>query len=231
MLFRSTVALTNVDLCETNNALANSINVIGTENVVEGCKISKSKLVFISSSFVFDGKNQKYFENDSQSPATHYGITKFKGEELVQNSSLSYLILRTDQPYCWTEPWHHTNSVLRTINTLRSGKTHNEIIDWKNTPTYVPDFVKATNLLLDLDARGIFHVVGPDFINRYEWSLITADVFGLGKNLIKPIESENLNLPAIRVNVNLDNQKLHKKTGMSMKGVKEGLVHMKNNKK
>jgi len=51
-----TVALTNVDLCETNNTLADSINIDGTKNVIEGCKITKSKLVYVSTCFVFDGK-------------------------------------------------------------------------------------------------------------------------------------------------------------------------------
>lgn len=225
-----TVALTNVDLCETDKALADSINVTGTQNVVECCKNTKSKLVYISTSFVFDGKKQSYVENDPPSPVTYYGITKLKGEELVRNSNLPYLILRTDQPYCWTEPWNHTNSVMRVLDNLRTDKIHNEITDWKNTPTYVPDFVKATSQLLDSNATGIFHVVGSDFINRYDWSLLTAEVFGLDKNLIKPITSESLNLPATRVNVNLSNQKLHKKTGITMMRVKEGLLHMKNNK-
>jgi len=225
-----TAALTNVDLCETDKVLADSINVSGTLNVVEGCKITKSKITYISTSFVFDGKKQKYLENDSPSPTTYYGITKFNGEELVRNSNSSYLILRTDQPYCWTEPWHHTNSVLRVIANLRSGKEHNEIVDWKNTPTYVPDFVNASAQLLDYNATGIYHIVGSDFINRYEWSLLTAEVFGLDKNLIKPITSDKLNLAARRVNVNLDNQKLYKKIGISMKGVKEGLLQMRNEK-
>jgi len=225
-----TVALTNVDLCETDNALADSINVVGTQNVVDGCKITKSKIAYVSTSYVFDGKKQKYFEEDQPAPANYYGITKFKGEELVKNSNLPYLILRTDQPYGWTEHWHHTNSVKRVIDNLRSGKEHNEIIDWKNTPTYVIDFVKATAQLLDNDTTDIYHLVGSNLINRYEWALITSDVFGLNKNLIKSIGSEKLNLPARRVNVNASNQKLHKKTGIVMKGVKEGMMHMKDNK-
>ena len=59
-----TTAITNVDLCETNNELADSINVHGTKNIIEGCKIIGSKIIYISTSFVFDGKKQQYFEND-----------------------------------------------------------------------------------------------------------------------------------------------------------------------
>jgi len=222
-----TAAITNVDLSETNKELADSINVNGTKNVVDGCKITKSKLVYISAPLVFDGKKPKYLESDSPSPATYYGITKFKGEKLVKNSNLSYLILRTDQPYCWSEPWNHTNSVLRVLDKLRAGKEHNEIIDWMNTPTYIPDFVDAASQLLDYNATGIYHLVGSDYIDRYKWSLLVAEIFGLNKNLINPITSDKLNLAAKRVNVNLSNRKLHEKTGFSMKGVKEGLLQMR----
>lgn len=219
-------AITSVDLCETNRQLANSVNVNGTVNVIEGCKKSNSKIVYISTSFVFDGKKQEYFEEDLTSPSTYYGITKFKGEELVRKSDLPYLILRTDQPYCWTEKWQHTNSVLRVLQTLRSGKVLQEILDWYNTPTYVPDFVLAADKLLNRNKTGTFHVVGSDFINRYEWSLIVTDIFRLNKNIIKPITSDSLKLPVKRPNVNLSNQKLFQKVGIRMRGVKEGLMKM-----
>ena len=219
-------ALANVDFCETNKNLANSINVEGTANVIAGCKITKSKLVYISTSFVFDGRKQKYFEEDLTSPSTYYGITKFKGEELVRQSGLPYLILRTDQPYCWVEKWQHTNSVLRVLETLQSGKVLREIVDWYNTPTYVPDFVQALGKLIDDDAIGIYHLVGSDWINRYDWSLLIVDIFGLDKNMIEPITSDALNLPAKRVSVNLSNQKIFQKAGIRMIGVKEGLMKM-----
>ena len=51
-------ALSNKDFCENNKKKAESINVLGTKNIVEGCKESNSKIVYISTSFVFDGKNK-----------------------------------------------------------------------------------------------------------------------------------------------------------------------------
>jgi len=219
-------ALANVDLCESNKALADSINIFGTENVVEGCKLTDTKLIFISTSFVFDGKMPEYFEDEEISPATHYGYTKSRGEQLVKNSGLKFLILRTDQPYCWLEKGQHINSVIRVLETLKAGKILNEITDWHNTPTYVPDFVNATSILLEKDVTGIFHVVGSDYINRYNWSLKIAEIFGLDKTKIKPIKSDVLDLVAKRVNVNLKNSKLSQETGLEMKGVREGALEM-----
>ena len=101
-----------------------------------------------------------------------------------------------------------------------------EISDWYNTPTYVPDFVNATTELLTKKLTGIFHIVGSDYINRYKWSLIVAEIFGLDKNLIESINSDQLELAVKRVNVNLKNQKLFQKTGIKMKGVEEGVKEM-----
>ncbi len=221
-------ALANVDLCETDPILANSINVSGTTNVIEGCKMTKSKLVYISTSAVFDGTKKQYFEKDLVSPFAQYGITKCKGEKMVEDSGLSYLILRTDQPYCWIEKWQHTNSVVRVLQTLRSGKILKEIVDWYNTPTYVPDFVHATEKLLNSNETGIFHVVGPDFLNRYQWAHQVAAVFNLDRTMIEPINSDSLNLVAKRVNVNLSNQKLLHTTGIKMMNTREGAIDMLN---
>jgi len=222
-------ALTNVDLCETNKSLANSINIQGTKNVVEGCKVAQCKIVYVSTSYVFDGKKNQYNEEDVPSPSTYYGSTKLAAEDIIKHSKLPYLIVRTDQPYCWTEKWQHSNSVTRVLQTLRSGKIHKELIDWYNNPTYVPEFVKAVKKLIDLNKIGTFHVVGSDFINRYKWSLITADIFGLDEKMIVPINSKSLNLPAKRSNVNLSNKKLFQQTAIRMMGTKEGLKNMKEN--
>jgi len=225
-----TAALTNVDLCEINTNLADTVNVGGIKNIVEGCKNINSKLIYISTSFVFNGKKSKYTEDDKTSPSTYYGITKSQGENLVKNSGLKYLILRTDQPYCWVEKWQHSNSVLRVLQTLKTGRTMKEVVDWYNTPTYVPDFVYATKQLIDEGQQGIFHLVGSDFINRYDWAIKTAEIFDLNKNLLKKTKSDSLNLPAKRVNVNLSNDKLYRKTGIRMKDVKEGLLDMRKKK-
>jgi len=218
-------ALSNIDFCENNKKKAESINVLGTKNIVEGCKESNSKIVYISTSFVFDGK-KKYSENDNTSPSTFYGFTKFKGEEIIKDSNLPFLILRTDQPYSWIEQWQHTNSVIRVIDSLKKKKIFYEVNDWYNVPTYVPDFVNATMKLIKLKKEGIFHVSGSDFLNRYDWAILTAKIFQLNPDLIKAINSSSLNLSAKRVNGNLSNEKLFRETGIKMRGIKEGLMEM-----
>ena len=223
-------ALTGVDFCEANPSLAESINVKGTKNIVDGCKSVNSKLVFISTSAVFNGTKSEYSENDKPNPTGIYGLTKFQGEKIIQESNLPFLILRTDQPYCWKEKWQHTNSVIRVIENLEKNQQFKEVVDWYNTPTYVPDFVNATKELIQKDLEGIFHLVGSDFISRYDWSQKVADIFHLKKKLIKPIDSSELKLPVERNNIKLNNNKLLQNTGYKMAGIEEGLRKMLENK-
>ena len=223
-----TSAIANIDLCETNKDLAYLVNVKGTENVIEGCKQIKAKLAYVSTSYVFDGKKDEYFEDDKPSSSTYYGYTKLKGEEAVIKSGLSHLILRIDQPYCWIEPWQHTNSVVRVFETLKSDKILHEVEDWYNTPTYVHDIVLVASELIKKKSEGIFHLVGSDFINRYNWSIEVAKIFNLDHTNIKPINSKKLNVQVKRSNINLKNFKVKEEINLKMKGISEGAIAMLN---
>jgi len=222
-------ALANVDLCETEHSLADLVNIQSTQNIVDGCKTHDIKIIYFSTSYVFDGKKSSYIEEDECSPTTYYGYTKFKGETIVKNSNLSYLILRIDQPYGWIEKWQNDNSVTRILKNFETGKPTQDVIDWFNNPTLVYDLTETTRILVDKKLTGIYHIVGPDFINRFEWAKITAEVFGKDKSKIKPIYEKDLNLPAKRSKVNLSNKKIQTDTKLSMRGVKEGLFYMKEN--
>jgi len=219
-------ALTGVDLCEENPSLANSINVKGTQNIVDGCTLTNSKIIFISTSAVFDGTKNEYFENDLPNPTGVYGMSKLEGELIIKNSNLPFLILRTDQPFCWKEKWQHNNSVIRVIENLEKNKIFNEITDWYNTPTYVPDFIKASMKLIENNSEGIFHLVGSDYIDRFSWAEKTAKIFKLKKELINPIHSSVLKLSVERKNICLNNDKLFQKVQQRMIGVDEGLQEM-----
>ena len=217
------------DLCEKNNSLAYSINVDGTKNIIQACEKANCKIIFVSTSFVFDGLKNEYTEDDKTSPATYYGFTKWKGEEYVKVAKVPYLILRTDALYGWVEKWQRDNSVTRALKFLRAEKTLKEITDWCNTPTYLPDFVTAIIKLIKLNKTGIYHLTGSNFISRFEWSKEVADVFGLNLNNIVPVLSKELeHISVKRVNINLLNNKIKNDTGTSFKTTRQGAISMLN---
>ncbi len=100
-------AKTDVDSCEKDKELkefgmAYKINVLGVQNIVEAAKKSNKKLIYISTDFVFDGENTPkagYTEEDQPRPVNWYAQTKYKGEEIIRNSGLPFLIIRISYPY------------------------------------------------------------------------------------------------------------------------------------
>src|SRR3989344_6018200 len=64
------------------------INIDGLSYIVDGCKKAGTKLVFISTDFIFDGTKGPYAEDDQPGPDLDkvgwYGITKIEGEKLVR---------------------------------------------------------------------------------------------------------------------------------------------------
>lgn len=221
-----TSALTNVDLCETNRELADRINIQGTKNVVDACRNANSKIIYISTSNVFDGKKKVFLENDEPNPINHYGFTKLAGEKIVVSSHLPFLILRTDQPYSWVEKWQKKSFVMWVLAKLEAGKIIEVFADWYNNPTFLDNFVEVTNELIKREKEGIYHVVGSDYISRYEWALKIAEIFDKNQNLIRPTKSGQSKLPAKRANANLSNSEAQKETGMMLFGVEKGLKLM-----
>jgi|TARA_B110001454_G_scaffold211351_1_gene226909 dTDP-4-dehydrorhamnose reductase len=221
-------AITDVDLCESNHVLANTINFQGLKNIIDSIGDDLNiKIIYISTSAVFDGSKKSYLETDKTNPISYYGLTKSMGENLLINSTLPYLIIRTDQPYYWKKNWHHTNSVLRVIEKLKRGEKHNEIFNWYNSPTFVPDFINCLEQLLIQNCTGIFHVVGSDFKSRFDFAQNIVDIFELDNKQIIPINSSELKLLAKRANVKLDNNKVIEKIGIKMSNIEHGLKKMK----
>lgn len=219
--------MTNVDLCETSHEIANKVNIEGTRNIVDGCKEVNSKIIYISTSNIFDGKKKMFFENDNPNPINYYGFTKLVGEETVVNSGLPFLILRTDQPYSWTENWQRKSFVMWVLEKLKMSEIVKIFVDWYSNPTFLDDFVKITNELIDRNKEGIYHVAGSDFINRYKWALKIAEMFDEDPKKIRPAKSEQSGLPAKRANANISNLKIQREIGIKPVGIKEGLKLMR----
>jgi dTDP-4-dehydrorhamnose reductase len=217
-----------MDICETDKKLAYDVHINGTKNILDGCKSVNAKMVFISTSAVFDGKKEIYNEYDETCAISYYGITKAEAEGVIKKSGLDFLIVRTDHPYGWVDsPGQKKNTVVRALGKLERGEVVEEITDWYNNPTFVDNLSEVIKKLIGKNAEGIYHAAGHDFINRYEFAVKIAEVFGKDPDLIKKKTSDKLNLPAKRTNCNLDSSKAQSETGIKLLGIEEGLKEMK----
>jgi len=88
-------AMTAVDDCQTNEDTAWEVNVNGTANVAEACDQVGSKLIAISTDYVFSGDSDRpYTEHDTTGPKTVYGMTKMLGEMAATKYCANSMIVR-----------------------------------------------------------------------------------------------------------------------------------------
>ena len=223
-----TAAMTDVDQCEIDKKLSTKINVEGPKNVIKACEKSNSKLVFLSTDFIFDGikENGAYTENDVPNPLNHYGKTKYEAELAIINSEIEYLICRTAILYGWNES--KLNFITWILNKLKQNEKISIVTNQINSPTFVRNLAQILLKLIEKDARGIYHTVGDCILNRYEMAVKCAEIFKYKSDLIESIS--NFKQLAVRPkNAGLDISKLKNTIGSDFKifDLHDGLNYMK----
>tara|TARA_R110000868_G_scaffold408357_1_gene691398 strand:+ start:1566 stop:2264 length:699 start_codon:yes stop_codon:yes gene_type:complete len=72
-----------------------NVNVKGTINVVQSCLLTNTRMIYISTSHVFDGEQGNYKSSDKVNPLSKYAKSKVAGEmvTLIYDNSL---VIRTE---------------------------------------------------------------------------------------------------------------------------------------
>ena len=84
-------AITDMDLCETNQTLAYDVNTFGTENILDS--INKDcHFIYISTDNVYNNEKQFNREDSKLNPTNIYGESKQKAEQIIINSNNKYTI-------------------------------------------------------------------------------------------------------------------------------------------
>jgi dTDP-4-dehydrorhamnose reductase len=88
-------AMSNPSKISNNKKNANKINHLSTIKIIKQINKFNSKIIFMSSVEVFDGKKSYFYENDKPNPLNYYGKTKLKVEHYLKKNSKNYSIIRT----------------------------------------------------------------------------------------------------------------------------------------
>lgn len=193
-------ALTDVDKCEENPALAKLLNVdVTKEFAVQSNKVS-SLLVYVSTDYVFDGERGNYKEEDKPNPINVYGLTKLQGEIEVMKHSSSYLIVRTSTPYGVNPASGKDNFALWLIKKLRNKEGVSILVDQVTSPTYNVSFALMLKELLGSGkiVNEVVHLADASQISRYDFSIKLAKALGLNASLISPITLDKIKWKARR---------------------------------
>jgi len=86
---------------EKNFSKSINLNIIGTSNIVRACSELKLKLIYFSTSYVYEGKKGNYSEKDPVLPWNNYAWSKLGGECAVQmyKNSLILRVCMTEKPF------------------------------------------------------------------------------------------------------------------------------------
>jgi dTDP-4-dehydrorhamnose reductase len=175
------------------------VNVEGTKNIVEACKINGAKFMFISSEYVYDGsKTTPYSEKDKAHPINYYGKTKLIAEKVVEAMDLDFVIARTAVLFGVSKNYEKVPFPVWLIQQLKENKEVKVVIDQYNNPTLTDSLVEFLFLLYERGKSGVFNIAGKDNLSRYEFAKLIANKFSMNESLIKPITMAELNRPAKR---------------------------------
>lgn len=188
-------AKTDVDGCEKDKSTGESsgawmINVKATQDIAKICRKTNKHLLYISTDFVFDGKQNFYNENDIPNPTSYYGLTKYLGEKSVISTGNLGLVVRIANPYRALGPGK-PDFVHKILERLHSGLTINSPTDQIFTPTFIDDIAVAISKLISIEASGIYHVVGSQPCSPYDAAKLIAKTFDISDKLISPTTFES----------------------------------------
>ena len=89
-----------------------NINIIGTSNVVKVCSEFNLKLIYFSTTYVYEGTKGNYKESDSVLPFNNYAWSKLGGECAVKmyKNSLILRLTMTEKPFAYKEAYSNLQS-------------------------------------------------------------------------------------------------------------------------
>ena len=187
-------AYTDVDGCESDRDRAFGVNCEGAVHVAQAAGEAGSRLMFLSTDYVFDGTKQSPYEiSDARNPASVYGESKARAEERLLKILPEVCIVRTSWLF-----GHGGKCFPATILKLASSRPDVSVVnDQRGSPTFTRDLASALVQLCRASARGIVHVTNSGNCTWYDFALEIVRMSGM-RTLVKPVTTAEFPRPARR---------------------------------
>ncbi|MFQ6618721.1 MAG: SDR family oxidoreductase [Fidelibacterota bacterium] len=223
----NTASFTEVDRCEIEKDRCWKVNVGGIEHLLSASRKIGSKIIHISSDYVFDGTKGPYTEADRPNPINYYGKSKLASENILRGENRNYSIIRTIVLY-GMGVLKRLNFAVWVIDSLKRGKQIKVVNDQFSNPTLADNLAECIRRVIQLDAEGLFHFGGADLVDRCTFALRIAEYFNLNSDLIEPVGTSSLNQIAKRpLKSGLVEAKARDQLGLKILGIDTGLERMK----
>ncbi len=165
---------------------ADRIHTSGAVSVLTNSDILQPKYIYISNSYVFDGKKGNYKEKDVVLPGTALGKTKLSSENYVKGRSLNHIIVRPS-PMIGVGTGKNFSFIDRLRIALGTGQTIE--LDNNELHSFAPIY-GFTELIMQLSTSGIknkvLHYGGLTRMTYFQLGKAFAKRFGFNEKLIHP---------------------------------------------
>ncbi len=170
-------AYTAVDNAEDNIDVCRRINKDGTANIARVCKEIDAKMIYISTDYVFDGKGTRPWEpEDKADPLNVYGLTKYEGEQAVQEYLEKFFIVRI----AWVFGVNGKNFIKTMLRLGRERGAVSVVNDQVGSPTYTYDLAVLLADMAESEKYGIYHATNEgDFCSWYEFACYIFQAAGM----------------------------------------------------
>lgn len=161
-------AYTQVDKAEDEKDLCIKINATATKHIVKCAKILDIPMIYISTDYVFDGKNEDMYTEDSvPNPQNEYGRAKLAGENAVSEIMTKYYIIRTS----WVFGKYGKNFV---YTMLHLAETHDHLTvvnDQVGRPTWTRTLAGFMNYSVENNIPyGLYQLSNENSCTWYEFA-------------------------------------------------------------
>jgi len=177
----NTAAFHNVPKCETHPQEAFAVNASGARNLAISSDRISSRLLHISTDYVFDGaKSEPYVEEDSPAPLNVYGNSKLAGEYFVRAINPRHYVVRVSAIY-----GHHPcrakgglNFVETMLKLSRERERLRVVDDEVVSPTSTAEIARQLVILGNSDQFGLFHATSEGSCSWFEFTRAIFDLTG-----------------------------------------------------
>ncbi len=188
-------AWTAVDLAEDEPERCRDVNVGGTSNIADMCRMYDLPMMYFSTDYVFNGSGTRPWRvDDPMDPINVYGTSKRDGENIVRGLAKHFIVRIS-----WVFGINGKNFIRTMLRLSSSGKGLRVVDDQVGSPTYTRDLAVLVADMISTDRYGTYHAHNGGECSWYELAMFvfdTADVHPA----VEPVTTDEFPSKAVRPN-------------------------------
>ncbi len=202
-----------IDDCLRQKEISHRVNVEKMTELINCLQQQKIRCVFISTSFVFDGTEGYYNEDDAPNPICEYGRHKNEVENYIKTNFQDVLIIRLDKVVGDNLPQKHLFS--EWYRSFQEGRPIECIAGQLFSPTYGLDIARAVLLACQHNLSGLYHIANPEYFTREELARQFFRFLGIKADIRTRTQEEMGFIDLRPIKTYLDSTKFVEATGMT----------------